>query len=133
MLAFASIFAAVLTVEAISSARNHRKTAERVLQDYAALGAEAAGQRLRAAISGRFSTILVSAATLTQRNKSAPTVGVLRGNVGTNARDALDDSTRIIEVVPGDSLASSSGRTERRCTFSLCARSAIASGPLSRR
>ena len=105
MLALASIFAAVLTVEALSAARDHRKTAERVLHDYAALGAESVSQRLKAALNGRFSTILISAATLTQRNKSAPTVELLRANIAANARDVLDDSSRIMEVAAGDSLA----------------------------
>jgi len=118
MLAFASIFAAVLTIEALYAARDHRKTAERVLHDYAALGAESAAQRLKAALNSRFSTILMSAATLTQRNKSAPSVELLRANIGANARDVLDDSSRIIEVVPGDSLASLFTReTERLPSF----------------
>jgi signal transduction histidine kinase len=106
MLAFSSVFAAVLTIEALYAARDHRRTTERVLRDYAALGAESAAQRLKAALNGRFSTILVSAATLRQRDKSVPTVAKLRANIGANARDALDDSSRIIEVVPGDTLAS---------------------------
>src|SRR5689334_4478220 len=105
MLAFASIFAAVLTVEALSAARDRRKTAERVLQDYAMLGAQSAGQRLKAALNGQFGLVLMSAATLTQWNKSVPTVAAMRNNIKGNAHDVLDDSSRIIEVIPGDSLS----------------------------
>jgi len=99
MLAFASIFAAVLTVEALSAARDRRKTAERVLQDYAMLGAQSAGQRLKAALNGQFGLVLMSAATLTQWNKSVPTVAAMRNNIKGNAHDVLDDSSRIIEVI----------------------------------
>ena len=104
MLGLTAVLAAVLTAQAVSAARDHRASAERVLHDYAALGAEGVAQRLKSTLSGRFSTVLLTAAA--SRGSGAPTVAALRSTLATGiARDLLDDSSRIMRVGATDSLA----------------------------
>ena len=105
MLGLTSVFAAVLTAEAVSAARDRRVVAERVLHDYAALGAEGVAQRLKAALNGRFSTVLLAAAAAAERGPITVTPSSLQPMLQGNARDVLNDSSRIIRVVAGDSLA----------------------------
>jgi signal transduction histidine kinase len=105
MLGLTTIFAAVLTAEAVSAARSHRIVAERVLHDYTTLGAEGVAQRLRNALNGRFSTVLLAAAAIAERRAGALTASDVQPTLVGNARDVLDDSSRIIRVVPGDSLS----------------------------
>ena len=50
MLGLTSVLAGVLAAQAVSAARGHRASAERVLQDYAALGAEGLAQRLKSGL-----------------------------------------------------------------------------------
>jgi signal transduction histidine kinase len=109
MLGLTSIFAAVLAVEAVLSERYHRVVAERVLHDYAALGAEGVAQRLRAGLNGRFSTILLAAAAA----PSPVSVTDLRRTLVGNARDVLDDSSRVFSVSRPDSLAATLERVTR--------------------
>jgi signal transduction histidine kinase len=73
------------------------------LHDYAALGAEGAAQRLKSALGGRFSAILLAAAA--SPGSSPPTVPALRAALSNGARDVLDDSSRILRVTASDSLA----------------------------
>ena len=103
MLGLTAVLAAVLTTQAVSAARDHRISAERVLHDYAALSAEGTAQRVKGALSGRFSMVLLAAAA--DRGITAPTVAALRPKLSGTARDVLDDSSRIVRVTPGDSLA----------------------------
>src|SRR5215217_6994949 len=92
MLGLTGVLAAVLTAQAVSAARNHRVTAERVLHDYAALGAEGVAQRLKAALNGRFSAVLLAIAA--QPDSRQPlTVSAMRAALSGNARDVLDDSS----------------------------------------
>jgi signal transduction histidine kinase len=103
MLGLTGVLAAVLTAQAVSAARYHRVTAERVLHDYASLGAEAVAQRLKAALNGRFSTVLLAAAAT--RGPAPISAASLQTTLPATARDVLDDSSRIIRVTPSDSLA----------------------------
>jgi signal transduction histidine kinase len=103
MLGLTAILAAVLAAQAVSAARDHRASAERVLHDYAALGAEGTAQRLKSALSGRFSTVLLTAAAL--EHGVAPTVAELRARLAGPSHDLLDDASRILRVAPGDTLA----------------------------
>jgi signal transduction histidine kinase len=103
MLGLTAVLAAVLTSQAVSAARDHRISAERVLHDYAALSAEGTAQRLKGALSGRFSMVLLAAAA--DGGITEPTVSALRPRLSGAARDVLDDSSRIVRVTPGDSLA----------------------------
>lgn len=104
MLGLTSVLAAVLTAQAVSAARDHRVIAERVLHDYAALGAEGAAQRLKAALNGRFSTVLLAAAAASPA-AATTTVASLRATLSGTARDVLDDSSQILHVASSDSLA----------------------------
>jgi len=104
MLGLTGVLAAVLTAQAVLSARDHRVIAERVLHDYAALGAEGTAQRLKAALNGRFSTVLLAAAATSDRG--APTTVVsLRAVLPGSARDVLDDASNVRRVTSADSLA----------------------------
>jgi signal transduction histidine kinase len=103
MLALTAVLAAVLTAEGVSAARDHRVSAERVLHDYAALGAEGIAQRLKGALNGRFSTVLLAAAA--DHGAAPPTVTALRATITGTARELLDDSIRIVRVTATDPLA----------------------------
>lgn len=107
MLALTSLVAAVLTAEAIAAARSHRDVAERVLHDYTTLGAEGVAQGLKNGLNGRFNTVLMSAADLSEHAHGRITVAGLQATLAGNARDVLTDSSRIIRILPGDSLAPS--------------------------
>ncbi len=104
MLGLTGGLAAVLAVQAVSAARDHRASAERVLHDYAALGAEGTAQRLKGALSGRFSTVLLTAAAL-DRGANAPTVAELRARLAGPPHELLDDASRIMRITPADALA----------------------------
>ncbi|MFI5231408.1 MAG: sensor histidine kinase [Gemmatimonadales bacterium] len=104
MLGLTAVLAAVLAAQAVSAARDHRASAERVLHDYAALGAEGTAQRLKSALSARFSTVLLAAAAL-DRGGGAPTVAAVRARLAGPPHELLDDASRIMRVTPADSLA----------------------------
>jgi signal transduction histidine kinase len=104
MLGLTAILAAMLAAQAVFAARDHRASAERVLRDYAALGAEGTAQRLKSALGGRFSSVLLAAAAL-DRGAAAPTVAELRTRLTGPARDLLDNASRVMHVAAGDTLA----------------------------
>ena len=104
MLGLTAVLAGVLAAQAVAAARDHRASAERVLHDYAALGAEGTAQRLKSALSGRFSTVLLTAAAL-DHGAHAPTVAELVPRLSGPARDMLDSASRVMHVAPGDPLA----------------------------
>ena len=106
MLGLTGILTAFLTAQAALAARYQRVAAERVLHDYAALGAEGVAQRLKTLLSIRISSAFSSAAT--DRGAASISVAALRGAANANARDVLDalgDSARILRVSASDSLA----------------------------
>src|SRR5262249_8158604 len=100
-LALTSVLAAILTIEAVSASRHHRLTAERALRNYSALGAEGAAQRLKAALNNRFTTVLLAAAA----ERGPVTAAELRSRLPSPARDLLDESSRVMRITHGDTLA----------------------------
>lgn len=116
MLGLTGILTAFLTVQAALAARYQRVAAERVLHDYAALGAEGVAQRLKTLLAIRISAAFTSAAA--GRGTGPISVASLRAAANGNARDVLDalaDSAHILRVSASDSLAS----TLRRATAEL--------------
>ena len=105
MLGLTCILTAVLTAQAALSARYQRVSAERVLHDYAVLGAEGVAQRLKVSLSTRITNAFSAAAD----HKAGPiSVAALRASATGGARvvlDVLGDSARILRVSPTDSLA----------------------------
>jgi signal transduction histidine kinase len=106
MLGLTCILTAFLTVQAALAARYQRVSAERVLHDYAALGAEGVAQRLKTALAIRITNAFNSAAT--DHGAGPISVAGLRAVATGNARDVLDalgDSSHILRITATDSLA----------------------------
>ena len=102
LLGLTALMAAVLAVQAATAAREHRMIAERVLHDYAALGAEGVAQRLKSSLNSRFNGALGAAAAVSD---PYPTVASLRAKATGSALEVVTDSTRVYRVHQGDSLA----------------------------
>jgi signal transduction histidine kinase len=96
LLVLTVLIATLLTQQAVSADRDHRASAERVLRDYAALGADGAAGRLQAALSARFYGVLVAAAELA----SVTPAGVASVRAGTTgaARDVASRFSRLARV-----------------------------------
>src|ERR1700759_1094020 len=88
MLGLTCILTGFLTAQAALAARNQRVSAERVLHDYAALGAEGVAQRLNGALATRITNAFTSAAA--DRRDGPVRVADLRPVTTSNARDVLD-------------------------------------------
>ena len=120
VLALTAALAVVLTLQAVSAASEQRASAERVLHDYAALGAEGASLRLKGQLGSRFNPILLATA-----RGVAPTA--LTGG----ARDVFNAASAVLLIDPRTSTVRSNGtpisataateivRTARAATTSL--------------
>ena len=117
-LALTALVAGVLTLEAVSAARDQRRAAERVLTDYAALGAEGVAGRLETFLAGRLYPVIAAA---------ARTAGRLR-TVGDLAADLTGGSREILDVVDRVFWLDSRGGTVRTTgvVFALASDSLIA-------
>ena len=90
------LLVAMLTFEAVSTARYHRATAERVLADYAALGAESVAARIEGFLASRFSGMLMAIG-----DPSSPMLrsrAELARALSGPSRDALLRAGRIIRI-----------------------------------
>ena len=96
LLAIMALLATLLTQQAISADRDHRVSAERVLRDYAGLGADGATARLQTALSSRFYPVLASAADLSSLTASGM-ASVRAGGTG-SARDVARRLSRLARV-----------------------------------
>ncbi len=86
-LGLTALLSALLTVQAVTAARDQRASAERVLRDYATLGAEASALRLKGQLGARFNPVLLAAAA-----PAAPLSG--------GAKDVFERASRILRIDP---------------------------------
>ncbi len=96
----------MLALEALSASRRHRRSAERVLQDYAALGAEGVSGRMHNFLANRLYVVLTAAA---RPGRAPPDATELRGSLGEDAREVLAEATRILRVAPGPGASAVTG------------------------
>jgi len=106
VLALTALLAALLTVQAVRADRDHRVSAERVLTDYAALGAGGVTARMQAALSTRFYPVLLAG-----NSTSLTPVGVAAMRTGATgaAREVASTFTRLARVDTATGEASSAG------------------------
>jgi signal transduction histidine kinase len=102
MLALTGVLTAVLAAEAANAVRSHRLAAERVLHDYASLGAEGVAQRLRNSLATRFNAMLSAASAIQQPARRVP--AEIRAMLPEALRDGVSDSATIVRVMRSDSL-----------------------------
>lgn len=98
VLGLTALLSAVLTTQAVSAARDQRASAERVLRDYAALGAEGAALRLKGQLGSVFNSVLLAVARGSGTASATP--ASLRAALAGGAREVLDRSDRIMRIDP---------------------------------
>jgi signal transduction histidine kinase len=92
------LLSVVLAAQALSAARGQRASAERVLRDYAALGADGAALRLKGQLGSRFNPVLLAAAA---PHSAAPaTTEELRKALSGGALEVLDSASRVMRIDP---------------------------------
>lgn len=111
MLGVTSVLTAALTAQAALAARYQRVSAERVLHDYAALGAEGVAQRLKSALGGRINGVFNAAA----KGDAGNAPGYALRDARSDALRAVGGSGNVLRLTPSDSLAS----TVRAATAAL--------------
>ncbi len=103
LLGLAAVFAAIIATQAVSASRDRRATVERVLQDYAALGAEGVAQRLRSSFGNRLTTVLSAGAG--DPGDGTVFAAAYREAFSTSGHNAANDVSHFRRIGSGDALA----------------------------
>jgi signal transduction histidine kinase len=107
ILGLTALLSAILAAQAVSAARDQRASAERVLRDYAALGAEGAALRLKGQLGARFNPVLLAAAS--PRDGSPAKAADMRSALTGGARDVFEHASAIVRIDPTSHAVRASG------------------------